>query len=250
MKIKYRFTALFFILFNFTKFSFANDVLFVAENLPPYHYLDNDDQPSGFLVEIVKAVVDVANINADIEIMPFARGYRTTLNQANVFMLSLLKTPKRAENFQWVGQTYQATAFLVGLKNRAAVSLTTIDDAKKHIVGTIRGYHSEEYLKKAGFNSEENLYLAVRYEQMWQMLFKGRIDFILTNFIALEQEMESIGFNTDDIKPYIQLKNFPSELYIATGLTTPQQTVTKLKKALATIKKNGTYQKIMTKWGL
>ena len=239
-----------FILFVFTKFSFANTLLFVAENLPPYHYLDKDDQPCGFLVDTVKAVVEAADVDADIKIIPFARGYKTTLNQANVFMISLLKTPAREKYFQWVGQSYKSTAFLVGLKDRSDVKLTTIDDAKNYVVGTIRGYHSEEYLKTLGFDIEKNLHLSVRYEQMWQMLFKKRIDFILTNFIALEKEMKSIGLSSEDIKPYIQLKDFPSELHIAAGLKTPPDTVVKLKKALAKIKVNGTYQKIMTKWGL
>ncbi len=167
--------------------------------MPPYHYLDDNNKPIGFLVETIEALFDVA----DIQIMHFARSYRTTINQTNVFMFSLLKTPERAEHFQWIGQTYKATAFLVGLKDRSEVSLITIDDTKNHIVGTIRGYHSEEYLKKTGFDKEINLYLSLRYEQMWKMLFKGRIDFILTNFIALEQEIESIGLNTEDIKPYL-----------------------------------------------
>jgi polar amino acid transport system substrate-binding protein len=239
-----------FISFSFTKFCFANTLLFVAENLPPYHYIDSDNKPNGVLVEVVRAILKVENFDADIVIMPFARSYRTTLNQTNVFMFSLLKTPARAEHFQWVGQTYKATAFLVGLRDRPDTNLTTLDDAKNYIVGTIRGYHSEEYLKQAGFNSDNNLYLSVRYEHMWQMLFKKRIDFILTNFLALEQEMKSIGYNKQDIKPYLELKDFPSELHIATGLTTPIQTIAKLKKAFETIKVNGTYKKIMTKWGL
>jgi hypothetical protein len=53
VKNKSNVTVLIFILLAFTKVSFANTLLFVAENLPPYHYLDINDQPNGFLVDVV-----------------------------------------------------------------------------------------------------------------------------------------------------------------------------------------------------
>jgi len=250
VKLKYKVIILLFFLLGFNNTSYSNSLLFVAENLPPYHYLDDENKPKGFLIEVVEAVCETAGIKAKIKIIPFARSYKTTKDQPNVFMFSLLKTPARLLEFQWIGQSYKAAAFLIGLKNRSDLNLQKIDDAKRHVVGTIRGYHSETYLKQAGFTSEENLYLAVRYEQMWHMLFKKRIDFILTNFIALEQEMSSIGLNKEDIKAYVQLEDFPSELHIATGLKTPIETVNRLKEALTKIKNKGTYQKIIDKWGL
>ncbi|MFT6901286.1 MAG: polar amino acid transport system substrate-binding protein [Colwellia sp.] len=51
---------------------------------------------------------------------------------------------------------------------------------------------------------------------MWGMLFKKRIDFILTNFIAIDSEMKSLGFNKKNIKPFVELHNLPGDLFIAT----------------------------------
>jgi polar amino acid transport system substrate-binding protein len=85
---------------------------------------------------------------------------------------------------------------------------------------------------------------------MWRMLFEQRIDFILTNFIALDREVKIIGFNKEDIKPFIKLHDFPGGLFIATGLKTTDKTVTILSVALQQIKADGTYKNIMDKWGL
>jgi polar amino acid transport system substrate-binding protein len=82
------------------------------------------------------------------------------------------------------------------------------------------------------------------------MLFEQRIDFILTNFIALDREVKIIGFNKEDIKPFIELHDFPGDLFIATGLKTTDKTVTILSVALQQIKADGTYKNIMDKWGL
>jgi len=250
MKTKIKIAIVNLLLCCFSALSFAGHLLFVAEELPPFHYLDENKKPTGVLVDIVQAMFEAENIEAHIKLMAFAPGYNLTLKDKNVFMFSLLKTPDRQAKFQWIGQTYNATAFLVGLKDRADIKIANLNDAKKLVVGTIRGYHSERFLKDEGFTLGNNLYLTVRYEQMWGMLFKGRIDLILTNFVALELEMKSIGLNIDDIKPYIELHDFPGELHIATGLATPKATVLKLQKALQIIKTNGTYQKIMSKWNL
>lgn len=230
--------------------SFAQKLRFLAEDLPPFHFLDENNKPSGVLVDVINAVILEAKVEADIELMPFARSYESTLHQPNVFMFSLLKTSDRTPNFKWIGQIYKSKAYLVGLKNRSDLHLNTIDDAKKLVVGTIRGYHSAHYLKEAEFTINNNLNLSVNYEQMWGMLFKNRIDLVLTNFIALESELKSIGLNINEVTPYLELEDFPNQLHIATNLTTPNQTVNRLSDALNIIKANGTYQKIMTKWGL
>jgi len=243
---------IFFIFLTFYSLSnsFAKELTFVAEDLPPFHFLDENNKPAGVLVEVIKAVLKEANIDGTIELMPFARCYQSIQNQADVFMFSLLKTPDRTASFQWVGQTYKAKAYLVGLKKRTDIQLNNLDDAKDLVVGTIRGYHSEHYLKDADFTTDNNLNLSVNYEQMWGMLFKNRIDLVLTNFIALELELESIGLEVDAVTPYLELENFPNQLHIATSLTTSEQTVKQLQKALVKIKTDGRYQKIMTKWNL
>lgn len=230
--------------------SFAEQLIFVAEDLPPFHYLDDENTPKGALVDIVNAIAKQGNLDIRIDILPFARAQQQTKQQANVFMFSLLKTPSRANSFQWVGQTYKTKAYLVGLKNRNELKLTTLDEAKKFLVGTIHGYYSETYLLDHGFDPTTNLSLSVQYEHMWQKLFKDRIDFVLTNYIALDREIKSLGLDPQAVVPYLELENFPNELYIATGLTTEKITVDNLHTVLEQIKTNGTYQKILNHWRL
>tara|TARA_R110002124_G_scaffold70290_4_gene188709 strand:- start:69410 stop:70177 length:768 start_codon:yes stop_codon:yes gene_type:complete len=235
-----------------TAFSYAKDkpLIFVAEELPPYHFIDSKGHACGALVELVQAVLAKAELSGTIEIQPFARGYKTTQTQKNTFMFSLLKTPNREAMFQWVGQTYKSTAVLVGLKSRQDIKLLSLESAKPYIVGTIRGYHSDHFLHKKGFTEQENLSLSVTSKQMWSMLFNGRIDLVLTNYMALDREITQAGFDASNIAPYLSLANFPTELYIATGLATSNKVIVRLASALAAIKKSGVYQQILTKYNL
>jgi len=230
--------------------SYANQLEFVAEELPPFHFYDADKKPTGALVEVIEALMIQTQLSGIVKLMPFARSFDLTSEKKNTFMISLMKSTERKNHFQWVGQIYKSTAFLVGLRNRTDINLSNIEDAKSFVVGTIRGYHSDKYLRKNGFTPPENLHLSVNYKHMWNMLFGQRIDFILTNFVAIDTEMKSIGLNKKDIKTVLALHDFPVDLFIATGVNTSSETVAALSVALQQIKADGTYRKIMDKWGL
>lgn len=231
-------------------FAKAEPLIFVAESLPPYHYLDDANKPTGALVDIVRAISKSAKFDIRIEIKPFARGFAQMKHHPNVFMFSLLKTPKRQQQFQWVGQIYHTEAFLVGLQGRSELHIMDLNQAKEKVVGTIRGYYSQQFLEDAGFNTDYNLSLSVNYQQMWQMLIKGRIDYILTNSLALDKELASIKVKQQSIEQYLAVEDFPSQLHIATSLQTSKETVEKLKQGLSDIKRKGQYAKIITAWEL
>jgi len=238
------------ILACFSLISHANQLRFVAEDLPPFHFLDANKKPTGALVEVIEALMIRTKLSAKIELMPFARSYDLALNKENIFMFSLMKSVDRKEHFQWVGQVYKSKAFLVGLRSRTDININNLEQAKSFVVGTIRDYYSEKYLKKSGFSTEKNLHLSVNYKHMWGMLFGQHLDFILTNFVAVYSEMKSIGLNKKDIKTFVELHDFPGALFIATRLTTSDKTVATLTNALQQIKADGTYKKIMDKWRL
>jgi len=225
-------------------------LLFLTEALPPYHFIDSKGEVTGAFVEIIQATLVQANITGKIEIQPLARTYKATKSQSNTFMLSLLKTPNRENEFQWVGQIYESYAVLVGLKNSSEIELSALESAKPYMVGTVRGYHSEYFLRENGYVENKNLSLSVTSKHLWAMLFNKRIDLVLTNYMALDQDIKKAGFDANKIKPYLSLPNFPNKLHIATGLTTPTATVERLSEALSTIKKSGLYQRILTKYNL
>ncbi len=231
-------------------FASADKLRFVAESLPPFHFLDENNKPTGALVEVIQALITSAHLDASIEFLPFARSYHLAQQQANAFMFSLLKTPHRESQFKWVGQSYKSEAFLVGLKSRSDINISNLEEAKNYVVGTIRGYHADAFLKKAGFSTDKNLSLSVKYDRMWPMLFKQRIDLVLTNYIALDREISSVGLDPKAIKKYIAINHFPNQLYIATSPTTSDDIVLVLRQALEKLKQSGQYQTIIDKWGL
>jgi len=233
----------------FTFVSKAEHYRFVAEDLPPYHFIDSHGQVQGAFVDIVKAVANQAKIKYSIELYPFARALKLFETKSNVLMFSLLKSPSREKQFIWLGKVFHNTAYLVSVKGTKP-PLLNLEQAKRYTVGTIRGYFSETYLRSAGFQEGSNLSLSVKYQSLWRMLFNDRIDFVLTNTISLNQELNTLGYRTDDIERRLVLDDFPSELHLAGNLSIDPSSALALQKALVTIKDNGEYLKILNDWGL
>lgn len=221
---------------------------FLAEELPPIHFTNDNSEASGFLVDVVNALIAHTDFQTKFEFMPQARAFESTVSEKNVFMMSLLRSPGREEQFQWVGDVYHTRAFLLGLKGRDDIQLESLDDAKKFIVGTIRGYFSETFLREQGFSDNHNLGLAVRYEHLWGMLFKRHVDLVLTNTLSQQREISLAGYDPNSVTRYLALPELTRELHIATGKSTTPEIVSSLREALIAIKRDGTFDELMTKW--
>lgn len=65
----------------------AQKLIFVAEDLPPYHFINQHGEKDGALYQIVRALIRQAGITADIQFTPWARAYDMSLTQPNVIMI-------------------------------------------------------------------------------------------------------------------------------------------------------------------
>ncbi|KZN48037.1 substrate-binding periplasmic protein [Pseudoalteromonas luteoviolacea] len=245
----------FFIYLNISIFSlacsyaYATAIRFVAEDLPPYHYLNAKGQADGVLVEIARELQVHSGLEAKIDILPMARAYHELQTKPDVVMLAWLKTPSRAKNYQFLGVMCQTSASLMGLTSNQ-IPLSSLEQAKRYRVSTIRGYYSEQYLKKAGFSEEHDLVLASHYKSMWHMLYKGRTDFILTNTRTLQRELDELGLDPTLLESKLRLDDFPSELHLAANLQFSKSQAEKLQASLNAIKASGRYDEIVRKWRL
>jgi ABC-type amino acid transport substrate-binding protein len=145
---------------------------------------------------------------------------------------------------------HTAQAHLLALKNNSKVQLVDFEDAKKYIVGTIRGYGAAIYLTNNGFIEGKNLKLLDNQKQLWAMLFKGRIDLVLDNLTTGSFAISSAGFKSEDVKSMIKLEVLNANLEMATGNLTDQITAEGLRIALQQLKDIGAYQRNMNQWGL
>ncbi|MCF2857121.1 transporter substrate-binding domain-containing protein [Pseudoalteromonas sp. SMS1] len=225
----------------------AQTIRFVAEDLPPYHFINEAGKPDGGLVEIARALQKVSGLDAKIEILPMARAHHELQTMNNVVMLAWLKTPSREQGYKFLGTMCKISASLIGLKENK-LNLTDLEHAKQYRISTIRGYYSEEYLRSAGFSEDHDLVLVSHYASLWHLLYKGRTDLILTNTQTIQRELDALGLDSSQLEYKLTLEDFPSQLHLAANQNFPDEVARKISAALDTLKVSGRYQEIIQKW--
>lgn len=225
-------------------------ICFLSEVTPPFYWVDASGKAKGANVDLANAIAPLLPFSSSIEHMPWARAYQETLTKPDMVLLTLLRTQKREDDFEWLGAVSNVEASLIRLKRREELQLNNLAQAKAFRVGTIRGYGSANYLLQQGFEENKNLVLVSEPNQLWKLLYRGRIDFVLSNLDTGSYEIEAAGFNPIDVTSTLVLEELSAELHVATGMKTGEQESSAIKQAIISLKESGEYQRILRKWGL
>lgn len=228
----------------------SNVLRFYNEISPPYYFLDDNSQAKGANVDLANAIIRHANVDATIEHLPWARAVHDAIHNPNIVLMSILKTPQRAEQFRWLGPVHDVNAAMFVLASRHDLQQLTLERSKTLTVGTIRGYGAAQYLQNQGFEEKQNLVLVSTSRQLWSMLVLGRLDAVLSNAASGRYELLQMGLPSHTLRPAFEVEELSLTLQMATGLNTPKETADALQSALNTIRENGEFSRIMSKWRL
>lgn len=233
--IRNLFSGIFLFLFYLTSVSLsAQEVPYeelkirvVTEDTFPIQYLENG-KILGPSTELVRSVLDEANIPYSIEVLPWARAYSIALTQPNTMIYSLARTKQREALFQWIGSVMRLNYYLVGMESLKLPQPITLESVKKLRIGAIRNSATEQHLIALGF---KNLYLVSKPSQSINMLKLGRIDLFPTNYSSFQLSCLHMKVDCQQIKPFYQLEKLTASLYFALSNQTDSVVVDKIKAA-------------------
>lgn len=227
---------------------FAQKLRVVTEEYLPYNYLE-DGKIKGMSTEVIFAVLEEAKIPYDIKIHPWVKAYDIALKEPNVLIYSIGRTPEREKLFKWVGEIAPCKVYFYSLTQKKLV-INSLNDAKKYKIATIENDFREQYLLKNGFLMDKQLERCYSNEYSVKKLLAGRLDLVPENDIVLSYLLKREGKTMKDVKRQMMIQELSSkDLYMALSVGTSDEILHKLQKALETVKKNGTYNKILTSYG-
>lgn len=227
----------------------ADAVRIVTEELPPYN-MTRDGKITGLSTEVVQAVLDEVGLRGNIQSMPWARAYDIALNADNVMIYSITRTPQREKLFKWVGVIAPTRWFLFSVPERR-IELKHLADARKLQIATVNEDAGEQYLIANGFALGKNLQSSNRYELNYEKLRLGRVDLWIANELNAYYLVRETGADpATALARALPLPDLAGEagLDMAFSLKTPDAMVERFRRALETIKKNGTYDRLQKKW--
>jgi len=208
----------------------AQKLQVLTEVWAPYNFIEND-KPVGLSTELVKAVLQRANIDYELKILPWKRAYLYALNQPNTLIFTITKTRAREKIFKWIGPIYPRKAYFYKLKNRTDIKVKNFEDLKKYHIGVLDGGNTQASLIEKGFENNVNLFSVINAKQNILKLFKGRIDFTIGSDAKFIFQLKNSEFKFENLEKSILLSDEYS-YYLAANINTPDDVVNKLQTAL------------------
>ncbi len=240
------------LLFSYCSLACSSElpVRFVTEHLPPLQISNGIQEPTGAMVEIVKATLQDAKIESSITIYPWARAFHTAKKKPNTIIFSMMRNESREKDFIWIGELYRTAVYFVKLAKRKELILDTPEDALSSKVGVVQLDISQEYLINKGFRLDENVYTSAGYKRLWELLYTEKIDYLLANKFMWMNKAAQQSDDIPTVEIALELTDFADNYYLAANINTSPLVIEKLTKSLEKIKKNGQYQAILDKWQL
>ncbi|MGB3224665.1 MAG: transporter substrate-binding domain-containing protein [Desulforhopalus sp.] len=222
--------------------SAADSLSILTEEYPPFNFTQ-EGKLTGFTTQVVQEITRRLDINDNIEVVPWARGYEHLSTEANVVLFSTARTPERESLFHWVGPIYSLRLGFYARKADAQ-KLSSLETAKQlDAIATYRADVGEQILESLGF---ANLDSSNSPQSCVRKLMAGRVDLWFFDNIGAPKVAREAGIDPNEIEEVYTYKQNSS--YIAFSKQTPLATVRQWQKTLDEIKADGTFHWLAQKW--
>jgi polar amino acid transport system substrate-binding protein len=216
----------------------------VTETFMPYSYVERG-QVTGYATELLAAALAHARIDYSVQIYPWARAFQMARTQPNVLIYSIVRTPEREDQFQWIAQIAPRSVYLFKLRSRHDIKAHTVDDLRRYRIAANRGDVVEEQLHQLGLNAD----LAALDEASLRKLVAGRVDLMVASERMLKDLCLRIAVRCEQLERVMLMPGL-GDYYVAASLETPAATVHALRAELDKLKSSGFMQRTADKYGL
>jgi len=217
---------------------------YLCEDIPPSNYLQNG-RLAGISVELLGTMWKRMGIAPQpIKVVPWARGYTTTLLEPGHVLFSMSRTPERESLFKWVGPIFTVKNVLLARADRK-FRIRSLDDAKALRIGTIKGDVVESYLLDAGFDPARVDGVS-SLAQDFAKLKLGRVDLLAHSESTLREFIRESRDDQNRYQVVLVLSSTPN--YYAFHRGVPDDVVLRFQKALDASRPE--HERLLRRYGL
>lgn len=223
----------------------AQSLRFVTEESFPFQYLE-DKKLKGMAVEVVSEMAKRAGIPFEHEMMSWADAYERAQRDRSTCVYSTARLENRERLFKWVGPVAEnrwAVFAKAGSKQRPA----KLADLRYVRVGVLDGDAKATYLMDNGVAAALNKVSDDALNPPKLTADKnepGKIDVWATGYYSASAVAAKTGVK--DIEHLFTFETSPN--YLACNFGVKDEQLKKLSAALAEMKKDGSYQKIVDQY--
>ncbi len=203
----------------------------------PYNY-EEEGVVKGISTEVVREVLKRADIDADIRIYPWARAYQKVLEEENVLIFTIARTPEREELFKFLCPIAPPVKnVLLKLRERTDITLTSLDDVGKYRIGVQNQDVMHQVLLRAGFPEGRCLFPVTQNEQNLRKLLDGRIDLMAGHDLPTLDLLKRMKLPADRVQVAYTFESY--EECAAFSRQTADDLVDRVRRALEAVNGEG-----------
>ncbi|WP_024955291.1 substrate-binding periplasmic protein [Sulfurospirillum arcachonense] len=227
----------------------SKNIKIYTEHYPP-HNMKIAGELTGYSVEILDAMFKQMKSKQsikNIKLTNWSRAYSIALKVPNSMVFSTTKTKQRDDLFKWVGPISKTRVGVIALKSKNIV-IKDVSDFNKYKIGAVLKDVAEQLLLKQNVhkNSIQHLNGENAINLSFTKMEKDRIDMFAYNIDAAFDGAKMAGYDISKYEVIYILTE--ADLYYAFNKKTDAKIIKQWQEALDIIKKNGTYEKIMSKY--
>ena len=221
--------------------SHAQSIKGVTEDTS-YSYLQNG-KVAGSASEVVEATLQRAGLNDyRLAVYPWARAYDMALQEPNVLIYLIARTPAREDLFQWAGEITRIEYHLYKLRERKDIVVRDLQGAKSYSVGVLRDDVRHQYLQSQGFT---RLVVSAQNTDNFKKLLNQQVELIPMPEQDAILLCEEAKIDFGKLERVYTLDGLTSGLYMAYSRSTSGEIVARTKAAFDHLKVEGVVARLM-----
>lgn len=206
----------------------------------PFGFTGDEGEPTGMMFEISNKIAEEAGLKYTNIIVPYARTILELRDGKADFVL-------RYSNDQLPAIAVPVTS-IISMHNiilsREGISFKSLENLHGKIIGRVRGGKFD-----VNFDNDTaiNKFEANDYEQMLQMLMKGRLDGVIGSNVGLYYSAKKVGITPEELSLPLYLNSKDFILHFSRK-NFDINTMNKLKNSVEKLKRTSEFKKIVNKY--
>lgn len=248
MNMKKIILSVFLLSLALVQIAFSEQIGFAIIEWPPY--VGESLNKNGFVAEIVETAWKKRNYDISMNFLPIKRAVASTKDGLYMAMFPYIQMDMESDNDLLLSDPFAGTAIVFyKRKSDPPLKYTKLEDLKQYTFGTVLGFSytpefdNADYIKKDRARKDKLNFLK---------LVKDRIDIVIADkYVAdnlFRNELADIAGSVEQIDPPFSVR----PIYVAFSKSHPdaQKMVEEFNLGLREIKRDGTLNTIMEKYGL
>lgn len=212
------------------------------KDYPPYEFLDENGEPTGFNVELTLAVAEELGITVDIVLDTWSNTYQRLINNEINMIQGVFYSLERDQTFSF-SQPYLEVPHVIITRKGELSDVTAMDELAGYRIIVMEQDIMHQRAIEFGYDSQ--LILVSSQEEALRLLSSGEGDCVLAAEIPALYWIKENKWKNLDIRARIAV---PEYNYAVLEGSAEESVLRQLSQALVTLKAKGTYHSIYSKW--